>query len=128
MMAKQYYIAYGSNLNIKQMKDRCHSAIYVGPAKLAGYRLIFQGVASIEPDNGSTAPVGIWIIDRASEASLDRYEDFPRSYRKEILQFQMGNEKLRGICYIKNDYRQALPKDEYYEKIKIGYGDFGLGR
>ena len=35
-MTKKYYIAYGSNLNISQMKTRCPDAKIVGKTKLEG--------------------------------------------------------------------------------------------
>ena len=40
---KTYYLAYGSNLNIKHMKYRCKSAIRIDSAVLNGYRLVFKG-------------------------------------------------------------------------------------
>ena len=35
----KYYLAYGSNLNIRQMSHRCPSAIPVGTAIIKDYRL-----------------------------------------------------------------------------------------
>ncbi len=40
-MAKRYYIAYGSNLNIRQMRMRCPSARVIGTSDIAGYELLF---------------------------------------------------------------------------------------
>ena len=39
----KYYIAYGSNLNIKQMGYRCPTAKKLYTAELEGYRLEFRG-------------------------------------------------------------------------------------
>ena len=46
MDKKRYYIAYGSNLNVKQMIFRCPGARVIGTAKLEGYRLMFKGSRS----------------------------------------------------------------------------------
>ena len=42
-MAKRYYIAYGSNLNIPQMRWRCPSARIIGTSEIPDYRLLFKG-------------------------------------------------------------------------------------
>ena len=38
-MAKRYYIAYGSNLNLPQMQGRCPGATIVGTSVIEDYRL-----------------------------------------------------------------------------------------
>ena len=43
MNKKRYYLAYGSNLNRKQMEMRCPGAKVVGTALLEGYELLFKG-------------------------------------------------------------------------------------
>ncbi|MBQ2786039.1 MAG: gamma-glutamylcyclotransferase [Oscillospiraceae bacterium] len=63
-MARKFYLAYGSNLNVEQMQYRCPGAIKVGTTYLEGYRITFRGnrfsgVANIEPRKGSRVPVGI---------------------------------------------------------------------
>ena len=42
-MEKRYYIAYGSNLNIPQMRMRCPGARIIGTSVVEGYRLLFKG-------------------------------------------------------------------------------------
>lgn len=77
------YMAYGSNLNLRQMALRCPTAKVVGTKMLDGYQMIFQQVATIVPKEGATVPVAIWQIDAECERALDRYEGFPTLYRKE---------------------------------------------
>ena len=43
MSKKRYYLAYGSNLNRKQMQMRCPGAKPIGTALLEGYELLFKG-------------------------------------------------------------------------------------
>ena len=43
MTDKRYYIAYGSNLNVQQMRWRCPGARIIGTSELQDYRLLFKG-------------------------------------------------------------------------------------
>ena len=65
IMDKKLYIAYGSNLNIKQMANRCPTAKIVGTSMLKDWRLLFRGqhagaVATVEPFKGGNVPVLVW--------------------------------------------------------------------
>ena len=81
----RYYIAYGSNLSVEQMKHRTPDAKIVGTAVLCGWRLLFKSYATIEPKEGRKVPVLVWEISDADEASLDRYEGYPTYYYKREL-------------------------------------------
>ena len=86
-MEKRYYIAYGSNLNIPQMRMRCPGARIIGTSVIEGYRLLFKGsrtgsYLTIEPQEGASVPVAAWAVTEEDEAVLDRYEGFPAFYYK----------------------------------------------
>ena len=49
MEYKRLYIAYGSNINLEQMANRCPNSKVVGKEMLKGYELEFRGVATIVP-------------------------------------------------------------------------------
>lgn len=60
---KRYYLAYGSNLNVRQMKYRCPTAKIVGTAVIRDYELLYKGsktgsYLTIEK-KGSFANVGV---------------------------------------------------------------------
>ena len=62
--AKRYYIAYGSNLNIPQMRMRCPGARITGTSVIEDYELLFKGsktdsYLTIEPKAGASVPVEI---------------------------------------------------------------------
>ena len=40
---KKYYIAYGSNMDERQMAVRCRDAGLVGTGFIQGYELLFKG-------------------------------------------------------------------------------------
>ena len=67
MNHKKYYLAYGSNLNIVQMKHRCPDAKPVGTAVIRDYELLFKGsktgaYLTIEPQKSAYVPVGVWEV------------------------------------------------------------------
>lgn len=79
----KYYLAYGSNLNVRQMRRRCPQAVRAGASTIKDYELVFLGnsrsdVASIEPCTVGSIPIGIWEITPADERALDQYEGFVR--------------------------------------------------
>ena len=77
MKNKKYYIAYGSNLSVEQMAQRCPDARIVGQAVLEDWELAFHGCATILPNKGKNTPVLVWEISAGDEKNLDIYEGFP---------------------------------------------------
>ena len=116
-MSKKYF-AYGSNLNKEQMTKRTPFARSVGQAYIDGWRLVFRGVADIEPHEGGTLAVGLWNITKPDEDNLDIYEGYPRLYRKE--------EILGMMTYRMNSVEIVPPYEDYFNTILQGYKDFGL--
>ena len=73
-MQKRYYIAYGSNLNIRQMRMRCPHARVIGTAVIKDYELLFKGsltgaYLTIEPKKGGEVPVATWEVTESDEAA-----------------------------------------------------------
>lgn len=79
-MEENLYFAYGSNLDLEQMAQRCPDAEIVGPVRLENYELRFRGsgFATVAPKKGSTVHGLVWKITPNCEQSLDRYEVFPK--------------------------------------------------
>lgn len=128
----KYYLAYGSNLNKEQMAHRCPDAVPVGTTVLEGQKLVFRrGFLTIEPEDGSSVPVGVWRISKDDESALDWYEGYPKFYRKEIIQVEFNGEAIHTevpcLIYIMQDgYPIKAPSDGYLTTCRIGYKDFGL--
>lgn len=73
---KKYYLAYGSNLNVSQMKHRCPDAKPIGTAWIHGYQLLLKGsktgsYLTIEKSENSAVPVAVWEVSEADERRLD---------------------------------------------------------
>lgn len=131
-MMTKIYLAYGSNLNIEQMAMRCPTARVLGPAKLRGYKATFRGmdggaVMNIEPDVAGVVPVLLWEIEPADEVALDRYEGFPRLYRKEIVTVTFNGERVKAMVYVMNEGPPlGTPGNKYYYIIQQGYQEAGF--
>ena len=134
MPAKKYYIAYGSNLSVAQMKLRCPDAKIVGKAVLHEWKLEFKVHASITQCPGKEVPVVIWEISERDERNLDYYEGYPKYYSKHYMTLVMTSLKgdnpkhIIGMAYIMTDIRSELspPSYEYMHIIEEGYLMFGF--
>lgn len=122
------YVAYGSNLNLEQMKFRCPTAEVLGTAVLHGWALRFRGVATIERCKRSTVPVLVWSVQPQDEEALDRYEGWPRLYRKERIRLYLNGRQVSAFVYIMNEEtrRYSPPHQSYYETIREGYDSSGF--
>ena len=132
-MKRSIYLAYGSNLNIKQMTDRCPDAIKIGVGTIENYKLNFRGtrrgtgVANIERCRGMQVPVGVWAISKNDELSLDMYEGYPYLYMKDYLRFTFDDKDYIGLVYImRPGHPEMLPSIIYENTIREGYKDFGI--
>ena len=137
-MDKRYYIAYGSNLNIPQMRYRCPDARVIGTANLDGWELLFKGsktgsYLTVEPKTGSTVPVAVWEVSEADEQNLDRYEGFPAFYYKKEMNLTIKGiktgrlRKRRVFVYIMHEDRPIGKPSHYYLATCIdGYKSFGF--
>ena len=135
---KRYYLAYGSNLNLTQMRWRCPDARVLGTAEIADYRLLFKGsktgsYLTIEPFEGGKVPVAVWEVSAADEERLDRYEGYPTfHYKKELPITYTGirtsrKRSVMAFVYIVDESRPlGIPTRNYMETCLLGYYDFGF--
>lgn len=139
-MKKRYYIAYGSNLNVRQMRIRCPHATILGTAKLKGWELLFKGSGTgsyltIEKCEGGMVPVVIWEVDGIDEAALDRYEGYPTFYYKEDIRLRYKgirtgkSRMITAFVYIMHEERAiGVPTDFYMRTCLEGYDTFYFDR
>ena len=137
-MKKRYYIAYGSNLNIRQMRMRCPSARIIGTSEIPDYELLFKGsktgsYLTIESKEGSRIPVAAWEVSAEDELALDRYEGFPTFYYKKELMLPIkgirsGKIRQRNtFVYIMHEDRPfGVPSNFYMQTCLSGYKSFGF--
>ena len=123
-MNTSLYLAYGSNLCIRQMKIRCPKAEPIGTTFIFNNRLVFRGVADVEKAEGFKVPVGVWRITKECERALDIYEGVKNGlYIKRNCRLRDGAVAM----FYKMKSTDILPPSDYYlDVIREGYGDFGL--
>lgn len=131
-----YYFAYASNLNQKQMRERCPDSKPEFIATLPNYKLVFVGwsrqwrggKASIRPFRGEKVPGAVYDISEQCLRQLDRYEGYPDVYgRFKVTVFNEDGEPIQAITYIKAGRSEETPPSaEYLSIIQQGYRDWGI--
>jgi gamma-glutamylcyclotransferase (GGCT)/AIG2-like uncharacterized protein YtfP len=129
-----FYFAYASNLNRKQMKERCADSQPKFTAILPNYKLAFSGwsrtwhggTATIQPFRGEKVRGAIYEVTDACLKQLDKYET--GYVRLNVTVFDEDNQPHQALTYVKSGQLQdALPSKEYAAVIKQGYRDWGIG-
>jgi len=120
------YFAYGSNLNLFQMKRRCKDSIFLKKINLKDFRLTFRRkyrAADVEPKKNSIVPGGLFDISKSDEKKLDVYEDYPSLYRKFYFTYY-GKKVMTYTMVKKTPFR--FPTERYLNVVKKGYRDCKL--
>ena len=126
------YIAYGSNLSEDQMKWRCPQCKLIETGWLNDWRLMFKGelpysYATVEEWEGYKVPVAIYEITAADERRLDRYEGYPKHYKKLEVEVETAAGKVKGLMYVKPEEERLNPPDShYYAAIYLAYEQLGF--
>ncbi len=120
------YFAYGSNLNLFQMKRRCKDSVFLKKYELKDYKLNFRSkyrAADIEKSKNSLVPGALFEISKSDEKKLDVYEDYPILYKK--LYFTYYNKTVMTYIMVnKTEFR--YPTERYLNVVKQGYKDCNL--
>ena len=116
MNKKKYYIAYGSNLNVRQMRFRCPGAKPIGISAIPDYELLFKSsktgaYLTIEPKDGGLVPVAVWEVTADDEKHLDIYEGYPNFYYKKEVRLPVKlasgkTKKLTAFVYLMHEERK----------------------
>lgn len=112
------YFAYGSNMDPERMRRR--GVVYTSrlPARLPGYRLAFNKVASSQPPGVGYAnvvpdPTGqvegaLYTVQRQSLPALDACEGYPRHYRRASAPVVLADgSQSPAIFYVAAPHRVA---------------------
>ena len=131
---KVFYFAYASNLNKKQMQERCPDSHPRFIATLPNYKMAFSGwsrtwhggTATIKPFRGEKVRGAIYEVSEACLRHLDKYETGYTRFNVTV--FDEDNQPHQALTYIKSgQLQEALPSKEYAAVIKQGYRDWGVG-
>lgn len=128
-----YYFAYGSNLNQKQMWERCPDSKPMFTAILPNYKLVFVGwsrkwrggVASIKSFRGERVRGAIYEVSEQCLQRLDRYEVDYKRFKVNVV--GEDDELIEAITYIKaGQLEETPPSKEYLTVIQQGLRDWRL--
>ena len=127
------YFVYSSNLNKKQMLERCPDSKPLFTAVLPNFKLIFAGwsrqwkgaVASIRASRGDRVRGAVYEI---SELCLQRLDKYEQGYdRLKVIVFGEDDEPIEAITYIKaGQIQEDQPSKEYLAVIQQGLRDWRL--
>ncbi len=129
------YFAYGSNMNHKQMAERCPGSCFVKRVYLEGYKFIYDGysntrkgaVANIIEENGNIVWGGLFEIKEDDLRSLDRYEGYPKSYDRKIEKLIDGvGDVYDAWIYFRIGQKQGQPSEDYRNIVIKGAYDCNL--
>ncbi len=99
----------------------------MGKVILKGHKLAFYGVADILVGEGIVHGA-LWSITATCQASLDRYEGYPKLYDKKLITItREGYGEIEALTYVL--YREMPvqpPGRGYLNEIMQGYRDCGI--
>lgn len=133
---KMIYFAYGSNIDVNQMAQRCPGAKVMGKAILPRHQLVFAGlsksrcggVASVIRSEDGYVPGIIWQMDGDQVDQLDSYEGHPYFYhRVNKVVIDQSGKRVQAITYVL-DREIHMPSAQYATIIETAYEkwDFDL--
>ena len=128
-----YYFAYASNMNQKQMRERCPDSRPKFVATLPNYKLVFLGwsrewrgaKASIRVFRGEKVLGAIYDVSEQCLNRLDRYESGYKRFK--VMVFDEDGQSFEAITYINSGQsEEGKPSAEYLAIIQQGYRDWGI--
>lgn len=132
------YFAFGSNLSIAQMRERCPGCEPVGPALLRGRELGFSyrsqnfppgGAADVVEAVGSEVWGALYRLTPTDLESLDRFEHVGNGgYRRIEIEVEAAPGPATALCYEVADRLgfEIPPTPEYRQLMFEGSAEHGL--
>jgi len=123
-----YYFAYGSNMDQKQMKQRCPGSVFIDSAILKDYKLAFTiyapkrhcGAADIVNAPGAEVYGLLYTLTVKDLVALDGFEGHPNSYRRFTVRvINTADEKISAETYevVNKATTHQKPSKDYLGKL-----------
>jgi phage replication-related protein YjqB (UPF0714/DUF867 family) len=124
------YFAYGSNLCVRQMAQRCPDAGNPRRAVLADHDWLInqRGVATVEPFDGTQVHGVVWDVSDHDLATLDSAEGVPWRYQRDCMTVRTEDGPSDAWVYIDHRVNPGPPRPGYLERIIDGALHHGLPR
>lgn len=122
------YFAYGSNMDLEQMQQRCPGTKVIGVGRLANYRMAFtrwsrswkSGTADILPDRDDSVYGALYDLNMDGLKKMDKFADYPNSYVRQDVIVACGEERLPAMTYVARRIGIYLPSRSYIGKMVRG--------
>ncbi len=122
------YFAYGSNMDLDQMKARCPGAKVIGVGELKHYNISFtrwsrawnSGTADILPERGGKIYGALYDLSLEDLKKMDKFADYPNSYIRQDVMVCCQEEHLPAMTYIARRSGVFLPSRSYLGKMVRG--------
>jgi len=127
--SKIMYFAYGSNLCIRQMDNRCPSNSKIGIGQLSGYKWIIsaRGYANVVKSSNDDVWGVIYEISMLDEEKLDVYEGVStKCYLKDNLEILIDDRIENCLTYVDPVTDIGIPTSTYANVINEGLLDSKL--
>ena len=114
------YFAYGSNMDIAAMRDRCPASRPLGRARLMRHRLVVmeEGYASVTRDPRSVVWGMLWDLALPDIPSLDRYESIHTGLYAKVTQAVVAaSGPRRALVYVGRRSGPGVPRPGYMEGV-----------
>ncbi len=124
---REFYFAYGSNLHMEQMKQRCPDSTPVGKGVLKDFTPTFRRVADVVPEKGAVVYGAVYEVSPRDKRALDYYEGYPNLYTRFWVTIEMDNgQKVNAFIYVMWAGALQPPAKYYLNIIKEGFKNWGL--
>ena len=124
------YFAYGSNMDVKAMAERCPRSKPLGLARLARHRFFIMdsGWASVCADPRRDVHGLLWDLALSDVRVLDKYEDIHSGLYRKIMQpvLRGGGASARALVYVGGSLKSGLAQPGYMEQVIAAARDCSL--
>ncbi len=126
------YFAYGANLDVAAMAQRCPRSRVLGLARLARHRvaLMKEGYATVVRDPSATVHGLLFDLAFADVPALDRYEEVGSGLYQKVTQpvLRAQGGSARALVYVGRggEARDAMPSPGYLEAVIAAAENVGL--
>jgi hypothetical protein len=116
------YFAYGSNMIVAAMRERCPGARFLDVARLSNhrFRIVRSGYASLVWEQGAEAYGILWAVGPRDERALDDYEEIAAGlYRRSFLRVERIDDGKweTALVYLAVDKNPGRPRRGYIVPI-----------
>lgn len=123
------YFAYGSNMDIAAMAERCPASQPLGPARLPRHRFLINtdGYATVVRDARGTVHGMLWDLALRDVSALDRYEGLARGLYAKVTQSVLtASGPRRALVYIARSAAPGVARPGYLESVVAAARAAGL--